>query len=196
MLNVDFVRFSPPEKIKKILGLEKLLVFSEDSEKLRLIKCETAKELISGLKKSKKGLTGVLSSDIKVNREAIMRKKVDLLLDSAERKIDYASLKLASEKDVTIEISLYKFLESSGLRRMKLFEETVEILKLVNKFGTPFVLTSGAERVNHLRPVRQINDFFSFLGADIKKSEFFKERLLRRLEDEFYIADDFEIESR
>lgn len=194
-MNVDFVRFTPPEKIKKILGLEKLLIFSEGSEELRLLRCETTKELVSGLKKPKKGLTGVLSSDIKVNREAIMRKKVDLLLDSPERKLDYASLKLAAEKDVTIEISLFKFLETFGIRRMKLFEETAEVLRLAKKLGTPYILTSGAYRVSHLRPIRQINDFFSFMGADIEKNQFFKERLVRRLEDEYYIADNFEIES-
>ncbi|HID43453.1 MAG TPA: hypothetical protein EYP30_06740 [Archaeoglobaceae archaeon] len=195
MLNVDFVRFTPPGKISEILGLDKLLVFSEDSQELRLLRCETVNELISGLKKPKKGLIGVLSSDIKVNREAVMRKKVDLLFDSAERKLDYATFKLAAEKDVTVELSLYKFLEASGIKRMKLFEETAEILRLVRKFETPFILTSGASKTHHLRPIRQIYDFFYFMGADIEKNDFFKERLVRRLENEGYIADDFEIES-
>jgi hypothetical protein len=33
------------------------------------------------------------------------------------------------------------------------------------------------------------------MGADVEKNQFFKERLVRRLEDEYYIADNFEIES-
>lgn len=200
-MKVDFVRFDPPA-IGNLIGIENFIIFKENPQEPQkpsgitgyLLKCEDVGQLLSGLKKAKqKWMVGVMSSNIKVNKEAVMRKKVDLLLDFPERRVDYATLKLAAEKDVAIELSVSKFLNSWGLKRTKVFEETIQTIKLLNKFDAPFVLTSGANKWYELRSKTQIYDFFSFLGADEKKEQAFMENLIRRFTDSHYIAEGLEI---
>lgn len=195
MKNVDFVRFDPPD-IGDLLGIESFMVFSEKPADFGgyLLKCDEVGQLLSTLKKAKKKwMVGVMSSNIKVNKEAIMRKKVDILLDSPERRLDYATLKLASEKDVVIELAISKFLNCWGLKRAKIFEETIQTIKLINKFDVPFVLTSGANKWSELRNKRQIYEFFSFLGAHEEQEQKYMEDLIRRFTDPHYIAEGLEI---
>ncbi len=203
-MNVDFVRLDPPE-IGNLLGIENFVVFTEkpgitdrsgDSVGTEgyLLKCDEVGQLLSGLKKARNNwLVGVMSGNIKVNKEAVMRKKVDALLDFPDRRIDYATLKLAAEKDVVIELAISKFLNSWGLKRTKIFEETIQTIKLIKKFGVPFVLTSGANKWYELRSKRQIYELFSFLGADQAKEQYYMKNLMRRFTDPDYIAEGLEI---
>ena len=206
---VDFVRFS--DKLEwcgwRKWGYDAYITFYEsepestnvnsaDSVKIIrgfLVKAESVPELLSGLKKAE-GVVGVLSSEIKVNREAVMRKKVDIILDSAERRLDYTTVKLAAEKDVIIEVSFSKFINSKGIRRMRLFEETVQLLRIIDKFDAPFALTTAAHSPHELRQRRQVEDFFAFLGASVEKARMHAWKLLRRLTDERYIMDGVEVE--
>ncbi len=166
------------------------------------IEANNVSELKKKLRRAR-GFIGVLSPDVKVNREAIMRKKVHVILDSERRKLDYASVKLAAEKDVVIEVSLSKFLRVKGFKRMKLLDETRLLLRLLVKFGTPFVVTSGAENELELRPRYQLYSFFSLLARDagVDELKFLESlrntstRIYRRLVDENYIIDGVEIES-
>ncbi|RLI73715.1 hypothetical protein DRO97_06975 [Archaeoglobales archaeon] len=198
----DFLRFIPeniPEDIK--FGFENYVIFSEKPDEIPdkfykgyLIKAENVNELISKLRKVKKSqIVGVLSSSIKVNREAIMRKKVDVLLDGESRKLDYVTIKLAVEKDVIVELSLSKYLNVSGFKRTRLFEEDVELIRIINKFNTPFVITSAASNLYEMRIKKQIYDFFSFLDADTSKAEKFVVKLIRKYYDPNYIMDGLEI---
>jgi len=195
-MRADFVRFSAPD-VADLFDYEQFVSFSEKPKNGFsgfIISTDSVRELLSSLRRAKKGcLVGVLSNDFKVNKEAVMRKRVDLLLDSSYRRLDYATLKLASEKDVTVEFALSKFLNSSGFRRAKIFEETKDTISLVKKFDLPFVLTSGATNVFELRPRRQVYDFFSFMGLDGKKAEVYMQRLIRRYTDQNFIADGIEI---
>jgi ribonuclease P/MRP protein subunit RPP1 len=196
-MNIDFVRFNPPRDIMNTIGYDDFVIFSEnpsDQFSGYLVRCEDCRELLLKLRKAKKDwIVGVLSNDVKVNREAVMRKRVDVLLDSSERKLDYATLRMATEKDVVIELTISKFINTAGLKRMKIFEETMNTLNLIKKFDTPFVLTSGASNFHELRPKRQIYDLFSFMGADVKRNEFFMQKLVRRYRDPNYIANGLEI---
>jgi len=196
----DFVRFYPEEPFTT--GYDTYIVFTAEREQAKsnmgiikgyLIEAESVGELLFGLKKAK-GITGVLSNEIKVNKEAVMRKKVDVLLDSVDRRLDYATIKLAAEKNVVIEVALSKFIISSGVKRMRLFEETIQLLKIINKFKTPFVLTTAASSLYELRHRRQVEDFFAFLGADVGKARIHAWKLMRRLTDERYIMDGLEVE--
>ncbi len=221
---VDFLRFCPKSDahFKELFEGYSLAVcfISEDStqepilqhlnEELKfeckscrghLVRAESVADLQKKLRKVR-GFVGVMSSDAKVNREAIMRRKVDVLLDFEERSLDYASLKLAAEKDVVIEVSLSKFLRTRGFKRMVLLDETRLLLKLLLKFGTPFLLTSGAENVLELRPRKQLYSFFSFLARDagidysklLKLAEENSTKIFRRLADSNYLMDGLEIE--
>jgi len=200
IVNVDFIRFIPDEKCYD-LGFENFVVFAENPNELKgdflkgyVIKAENSKELLSKLRKAKRDWFVGVIGDLKLLRYAVMRWRVDLILDFDGRELEYNLIKLAKEKDVAIEISFARFLRCSGVKRAKLFEEVVNLLKIIKKFDTPFVLTSGAYEFYELRPKRQILEFFKFLGADISKAEYWLKRLIRRYTDPNYIMDGLEIE--
>ncbi len=188
---IDFVRFEPESLLE---GFDDCVVFGETSRYIQgcMIIAESVKELQTKLKRYS-GFIGVLSSKPEVNKQAVMRKKVHVILDSAERKLDYATVKLAAEKDVAIEVSFSKYLKVSGVKRSRLFERDRLLFRILKKFNTPFVLTSGAENLYEMRTKRQIYDFFQSLGADVKMAESWMERIERRLKDEKYIMDGLEL---
>ncbi len=197
---IDFVRFVPDSRAYN-LGFERFVVFSENPSELPdsvlkgyLIRAENGKELIEKLRRAKRNwMVGVIG-DLKVIRSAVMRWRVDLILDFPGREMDYVTVKMAKEKDVAIEISISKFLNSEGLRRLRLVEETIDLIRIVRKFDAPFVLTSGASDFYEMRPKRQIMEFFEILGADVERAERWMERLVRRYTDPNYIMDGLEIE--
>jgi ribonuclease P/MRP protein subunit RPP1 len=201
IVNIDFIRFVPPKDAFDLLGFEKLVVLSENPSELPdsvlkgyLIRAEDVKELRSKLgRASDDWIVGVMGN-LKVMKDAVMRRRVDVLLDFPERELDYVTVKFASEKDVAIEISLSKFLHVEGLKRLRLLEETLDLIRIVRKFDTPFILTSGASNFYEMRPKRQILEFFKLIGADIDRAEYWLNRLIRRYTDPNYIMDGLEIE--
>ncbi|MDI9610374.1 MAG: RNase P subunit p30 family protein [Archaeoglobales archaeon] len=190
----DFVRFSPP---KIDLGFSGFVVLSENPPKEGyygyIVKAENPKQLREKLKGYGNSIVAVECST-GLCKEAVMRKKVDIILDSEKRELDYATIKLAKEKDVAIEFGLSKFLVSKGLKRSLLFARLRQEARVVKKFDTPFILTSSAENIYQLRSRKQIETFFAYFGFDVKKGNFFAERLIRRYYDKKYIMDGFEIE--
>jgi len=200
IVNVDFIRFVPDDRAYDF-GFERFVVFSEDPSSLPdsvlkgyIVNAESGKDLIAKLRKAKDDWFVGVVGDLKVLRNAVMRRRVDLILDFPDRELDYVTVKMAKEKDVAIEISLSKFLNSEGLRRLRLIEETMDLIRIIKKFDAPFVLTSGASRFYEMRPRRQILEFFEFLDADVGRAEHWIERLIRRYTDPSYIMDGLEIE--
>ncbi len=200
-MDIDFLKFNPKDANLEIFGFDKYVIFTEnpddvDNDFLKgyLIKPKDVKDLKKKLSLAKrKWIVGVLSDKPEINMEAIMRKKVDVILDSEERRIDYTAIKLAPEKDVIIEICLSKFLTAKGAKRARLIDETIKILEVVKKFDAPFVITSGARDFYELRPKKQIYEFFSFMGADLNKSRNFALNLYKKYADPNYIMDGLEI---
>ncbi len=189
----DFLRFVP-ENLPD-LGFKGYVFFAENGC-ARVVKASSAKELREKLRRVRSDvIVGVVAETPEVCREAVMRKKVDVLLDSEGRELDYATIMLAAEKDVVIELGLAKFLRCSGARRMKLFERLRDEVRVIKKFDTPFVVTSAAENFWEMRSRKQVEVFFSFFGCDLQKARFYAERLVRRYYDPSYIMDGFEIEA-
>ena len=195
-MNVDFVRFCPNIRY----DYDNFVVFSENPNVLNgnflkgyLIKASSPKELLQKLRRAKRDWFVGVVGNLKVLKYAVMRWRVDVILDFDGRELDYSLIKIAKEKDVAIEISFSKFLRCKGFERSQLFEEVVETLNVIKKFDTPFVLTSGANDPYELRPKRQIIEFFEYLGADVEKAEHWMRRLIRRYTDPNYIMDGLEI---
>jgi ribonuclease P/MRP protein subunit RPP1 len=202
-LKPDLVRFRPRMEDLKFLGFNSCLYFTTNPENLEivesgifpayLIECKDVSSLKRGLRNAKNSwIVGVLSSEISVVREAISRKKVDILLDSPENKIDYVALKMAGEKDVAVELSLSKFLGLKGAKRMRLFEQVRDVIEMAAKLSTPLLLSSGATNFFEMRSARQINDFFAFFGADVDESFSNARRIIRRYFDEDYLLNGLE----
>ena len=195
-MNVDFVRFCPNIRY----DYDNFVVFSENPNVLNgnflkgyFIKANSPKELLQKLRRAKRDWFVGVVGNLKVLKYAVMRWRVDVILDFDGRELDYSLIKIAKEKDVAIEISFSKFLRCKGFERSQLFEEVVETLNVIKKFDTPFVLTSGANDPYELRPKRQIIEFFEYLGADVEKAEHWMRRLVRRYTDPNYIMDGLEI---
>ncbi|WP_457550503.1 RNase P subunit p30 family protein [Archaeoglobus sp.] len=195
-MNVDFVRFIPNIRY----DYDNFVVFSENPNSLNgnflkgyLIKAESPKELLQKLRRAKRDWFVGVVGNLKVLKYAVMRWRVDIILDFDGRELDYSLIKIAREKDVAIEISFARFLKCKGSERSQLFEEVVETLNVIKKFDTPFVLTSGANDFYELRPKRQIIEFFEYLGADVEREEHWTRRLIRRYTDPNYIMDGLEI---
>ncbi|RLI02220.1 hypothetical protein DRO30_02990 [Candidatus Bathyarchaeota archaeon] len=200
-MDIDFLKFNPEDFNLKLFGFDKFIVFTENPEAIPndfikgyLIKPKDVKDLKKKLLSARrKWIVGVLSERPEINMEAVMRKKVDIILDFEERKLDYTAIKLASEKDITIELCFSKFLTCRGSKRARLLKETIETIKILKKFEVPFVLSSGAREIYEMRQKKQIYDFFAFLGADVKKSKEFALKLYKKYADPNYIMNGLEI---
>jgi ribonuclease P/MRP protein subunit RPP1 len=105
---------------------------------------------------------------LEVNRAAVEDRRVDLILDHNNRDLDYVTLKMASKKRIFISISIRKLIVNTGLKRVREIEKTRETVKVIRKFNTPFLLTSGAINPMELRPFRQVVDLSSLYGIDEK----------------------------
>ena len=204
-MQIDFLRFAPDKEFLKNLGFENAVIFAEDDSggnddgyvRGVIIRPESPEDLRKKLRRvGRKRVVGVESNSISVNREAVSRRRVDVVLDSVGRRIDYVTVKLAAEKDVVIEICLSKFLITRGLRRMRLLRETEELIRIIKKFDAPFVITTAASNIYEMRTARQLGDFFSFLGADTEKAEKHAEILFRKYADANFIMNGLEIEER
>ncbi len=200
IVNVDLLRFVPDRDAYE-LGYERFVVFSEEPSSLPdsvlkgyIVKAESGRDLISKLRKAKDDWFVGVVGNLKVLKSAVMRRRVDIILDFPERELDYVTIKMAKEKDVAIEISLSKFLNAEGFRRLRLIEEMIDLIRIIKKFDVPFILTSGALNFYEMRPKRQILEFFKFFGVDVDRAEFWLERLIRRYTDPNYIMDGLEIE--
>lgn len=160
-----------------------------------VVKAENPDDLRKKLRKVRKNIIVGVTGNEAVCREAVMRRKVDLILDSDNRQLDYATIKLAAEKDVAIELSLAKFIRNKGLSRMQLFERLCDEVRVIKKFDVPFVVTTAAENVYEMRTRRQVENFFSFFGCEIVKARQHATRLVRKYYDTRFIMDGFEIEA-
>lgn len=190
---IDFIRFDYRGEID--FGFKSYVVFGEETESNVqgcMIVAENTKELREKLRRAR-GFVGVASEKPEVNRYAVMRKKVDVLLDFPGRKLDYPTFKLAREKDVLIEVSLFTLMKLSRVKRVKLAEELRTMFRVIEKFDTPFILTSGAHDLYGMRKIGQIYDVFSYLGANVERAGYWTERLYRRFFDENYIMDGVDV---
>ncbi len=191
----DFLRFVPQNLMD--LGFKSYVFMLEKPEICGgvVVKAENPDELRRKLRKVRRDvIVGVVGNEA-VCREAVMRRKVDLILDSEKRQLDYATLKLAAEKDVAVELGLAKFIKSRGFSRMQLFERLYDEIRVIKKFNVPFVVTTAAENEYEMRTRKQVENFFSFFGCDIVKARQYATRLVRRYYDSHFIMDGFEIEA-
>ena len=72
--------------------------------------------------------------------------------------------KLAKKNNVSIEFSLSDLIQTSKLSRSKILHDLMENAKLVKKYKTPFVLTSGSFDCFGLRSPSELLSFGRVLG--------------------------------
>lgn len=119
----------------------------------------------------------VHGGDLEANRVAVETPGVDILLHPEmgreDSGIDHTMAKLAKKNNVAIEFSMNDLIQSSKVTRSRLLHSMLENSKLVRKYRTPFVLTSGAFDSFGLRSPSELFSLGKVLGfqdPEIKKA--------------------------
>jgi len=126
----------------------------------------------------------VQGGDIEVNRAACETSEIDILshpeMGRKDSGLDYVMAKLAKGNNVAIEFNFRNVLFSSKKTRSDILSSMLENAKLVRKYKTPFVLTSGALEPYDLRSPSELISFGRILGLNTKDiKENLSDRIIR-----------------
>ena len=115
----------------------------------------------------------VHGGDLEINRKACETPEVDILthpeLGRDDPGLDYIMAKLAKKNNVSIEFNFRNLLFSYKKSRSDIFSNMLENAKLVRKYRTPFVLSSGAIEPYDLRSPSELISFGKVLGLNPKE---------------------------
>lgn len=158
------------KKVSKTKGLD-IVVGVELHEKAYNVK-KVAKKIRKDVE-----IILVHGGDYDVNRAAVETPEVDILLhpemDRDDSGFDHVMAKLAKENNVAIDFALNDVIYSYKKSRVKILAHLMKNAKIVKKYKTPFVLTSGGYSTWDLRSPSEILSFGKILGfesSNIKKA--------------------------
>ncbi|UCC91715.1 MAG: hypothetical protein JSV39_00365 [Candidatus Aenigmatarchaeota archaeon] len=126
-------------------------------------------------KKVRKNVELILvnGGDLEVNRKACETSEVDILthpeLGRNDPGLDYVVAKLAKKNNVSVEFNFRNILLSYKKSRSDVFARMLENAKLVRKYRTPFILSTGAIEHYDLRSPSELISFWRVLGLDPKE---------------------------
>lgn len=125
----------------------------------------------------------VHGGDLEVNRVAVETPEVDILLHPENKEqgqesrydsgLDHVMVKLAKKNNVHIEFSLNDVIYTSKKTRSSILKSLLQNTKLVRKYSSPFVITSGAWSAWNMRAASDLLSFGKYLGfqePEIKKA--------------------------
>ena len=122
-----------------------------------------------------------------INRAACEDDRIDILLhpqDSKTSGINHILARLAADKHIAIGFDLAPIICGKGGSRVRILSNYRTNLALVKKYGTPFVLTSGAMSVYDIRDVRSMIALVRLFGMSeedaIKGLSYYPSQILRR----------------
>ncbi len=134
------------------------------------------RKLARGMRKRAE-LIAVRGGNLEINREALSIPEVDVLLSpwSGRRDpgINHILAKLGKDNNTAVGFEFRELLYSYGNRRAGVFSSMLRAAKLVKKYKTPFVITSGALSEWDLRSPSELISFGRLLGfqdREIKKA--------------------------
>lgn len=130
----------------------------------------------------------VHGGDEAINRAACEDGRVDVLAHPHEggktSGINHIIARLAADKGVAIEFSLYPIVRGKGGSRVKALSSYRTNFALVRKYGAPYIITSGAMSHYDLRDVRSTLALCRLFGMREKESirglSEFPQEILRR----------------
>jgi len=114
-------------------------------------------------KSRKKELVVVTTGDLETSRKAVENPMVDILFC---REMNYIMAKLAKKNNVSVGFNFSQLLHSFGARRSDVLGSYLKQARLVRKYKTPFVLTSGAKSKWDLRSPSDLISFGRVLGLE------------------------------
>jgi len=124
----------------------------------------------------------VKGGDLEVNRQAVETPYVDVLIQPWGDPINklrndpgfnHIMAKLAKKNSVFIDFNITDLIKSHKKTRVKLYSHMMKVAKLVKKYNTPFILSSGAISEWDMRSPSDLKSFGKILGFEdshIKKA--------------------------
>lgn len=110
----------------------------------------------------------VSGGDLEANRRALETPEVDILshpsLGRNDPGIDHVMAKLAVKNRVAVEFSFNEILYAYKKRRAQILQNLLESAKLVRKYRSPFILSSGAQGPWDLRGSSELIALGGLLG--------------------------------
>lgn len=153
-------------KFGKTLGYEKVLCTDVDVNYQEL---KNPKDI----KAQKEKINIVKGGPFEVNKAAVRKRGVDVLLDPVnveEHNFDTAIANIARDNGVAIGISLNLILKTQGLNRIRLFRNMRAMLALCLKAGNEIVFVSGAHDTYGMRAPLELASIGILLGLDWPKA--------------------------
>ncbi len=133
---------------------------------------KTAREL-----RGKVELVLVSGGDLEANRKALEAPEVDVLahpcLGRNDPGIDHVMARLARENQVSVEFSFNEMLYAYKKRRSQILQNLLGASRLVRKYHSPFIISSGAREPWDLRSPSELISLGRVLGLkdpEIRKS--------------------------
>lgn len=112
--------------------------------------------------------------DEKLNRKAAEDTRVDILLRPEKGRkdsgINHVTAKKAAENKVAIGFDFRQLTDNKGKYRSFILQHWERNLKLTEKYGTPYIITTGAEKPYYLRAPRDLAALISSLGFNGSKA--------------------------
>jgi len=156
------------EELKKNLGKMKIDV--SFGYKIQTGKPNNIAKIAKGIRKKVEIIT-VFGGDPEINRKACETSEVDILTHPEKGEnhgLDHVMAKLAKKNNVSIEFNFRELLHTYKKSRANLFSKMLANAKLVRKFRSPFVLTSGALDPWDVRSPSELISFGRILGFNPK----------------------------
>jgi len=113
-------------------------------------------------------ILAVATRDLECARAALETPEADVLL--YEGPLNHVMAKLGRENSVAVAFDFSRVLSASDRSRTLALAEMTENARLVRKFRTPFILTSGAREPWSLRAPRDLAAWGRTLGLEEKQS--------------------------
>lgn len=164
------------------------------------VKANELRRLVDKYRRKVDVLT-VHGGDESINRAACEDDRVDILAHPHEGKtsgINHIIAKLAADKFVAIQFDLAPIIANSGGSRVRVLSNYRTNLRLVKKYGAPFVISSYPISIYDLRDVRSVISLAGLFGMTeedaIKGISSYPSEILRRnLPGTGYIAEGVEV---
>ena len=140
--------------------------------KIKIVETDSVEKMKSEVhsSRSKYEFVAVKPLSFEVAREASRFSMVDAILDPYDGRndigIDHITMKFASDNNVAICLSFYKFLMSHRKDRVKTMRSIEKTLRLAMKYSTPIIFCSGAREEYEMRGPRELMSLGIVLGMD------------------------------
>ncbi|HDD46124.1 MAG TPA: hypothetical protein ENG42_01495 [Candidatus Aenigmarchaeota archaeon] len=113
----------------------------------------------------------VNAESVSAIRKVIRIGSIILHISTPEGIIDQIIAKTAKENNVYVEFRFFDILNAYGLHRAEVFRKYKFNAKVVKKYSTPFVITSGAMDIWDMRAPHELISFGKALGFEINEAK-------------------------